>query len=119
MTFQRSTNAKKNKNLKILVRNNFINFAKAKIPENMSNSKDCLLLAGEEGGPATDQGSQEVPGEVSKPVGDGFPPTFTEKPRIVPNETGTLVSMKFKVVRTDVQRNRIYATNSDFVILIL
>lgn len=28
---------------------------------------------------------------------DGFPPTFTEKPRIVPNETGTLVTMKFKV----------------------
>ena len=27
----------------------------------------------------------------------GFPPTFTEKPRIVPNETGTLVTMKFKV----------------------
>lgn len=32
-----------------------------------------------------------------KPQGDGFPPTFTEKPRIVPNETGTLVTMKFKV----------------------
>ena len=27
----------------------------------------------------------------------GFPPTFTEKPRIVPNESGTLVTMKFKV----------------------
>ena len=33
----------------------------------------------------------------SGPTGDGFPPTFTEKPRIVPNETGTLVTMKFKV----------------------
>lgn len=109
----------KNKNLRILGRNNFTTFVKAKIPENMSNSKDCLLLAGEEGGPATEQGSQEVPGEVSKPVGDGFPPTFTEKPRIVPNETGTLVSMKFKVVRTEIQRNRIYATNSDFLILLL
>ena len=86
----------------------------------MSNSNNCLLLAGEEGGPAPEQGSQEVPGEVPKPVGDGFPPTFTEKPRIVPNETGTLVSMKFKVVRTvEIQRNRIYATNSDFVIPIL
>merc|ERR1712088_967097 len=31
------------------------------------------------------------------PTGDGFPPTFTEKPRIVPNETGTLVTMRFKV----------------------
>merc|ERR1712111_308022 len=28
---------------------------------------------------------------------EGFPPTFTEKPRIVPNESGTLVTMKFKV----------------------
>ena len=36
---------------------------------------------------------------VAKPTpgADGFPPTFTEKPRIVPNETGTLVTMKFKV----------------------
>ena len=36
---------------------------------------------------------------VAKPASgaDGFPPTFTEKPRIVPNETGTLVTMKFKV----------------------
>ena len=33
----------------------------------------------------------------SKAAADGFPPTFTEKPRIVPNETGTLVTMKFKV----------------------
>merc|ERR1711931_563897 len=31
------------------------------------------------------------------PTGDGFPPTFTEKPRIVPNEMGTLVTMKFRV----------------------
>ena len=31
------------------------------------------------------------------PGADGFPPTFTEKPRIVPNESGTLVTMKFKV----------------------
>ena len=35
-------------------------------------------------------------GQPAKPA-DGFPPTFTEKPRIVPNETGTLVTMKFKV----------------------
>ena len=36
---------------------------------------------------------------VAKPApgADGFPPTFTEKPRIVPNESGTLVTMKFKV----------------------
>merc|ERR1712223_2188402 len=36
--------------------------------------------------------------EPPKPPADGgFPPTFTEKPRIVPNESGTLVTMKFKV----------------------
>merc|ERR1712079_467748 len=35
--------------------------------------------------------------EPAKAPADGFPPTFTEKPRIVPNETGTLVTMKFKV----------------------
>jgi hypothetical protein len=35
--------------------------------------------------------------EPAKPPQDGFPPTFTEKPRIVPNESGTLVTMKFKV----------------------
>ena len=44
------------------------------------------------------------PSTASKPApakpaagADGFPPTFTEKPRIVPNESGTLVTMKFKV----------------------
>ena len=30
-------------------------------------------------------------------MADGLPPTFVEKPRIVPNSTGTLVTMKFKV----------------------
>ena len=42
---------------------------------------------------------EEVDGVGAVPVdtGDGIPPTFTEKPRIVPNETGTLVVMKFKV----------------------
>merc|ERR1712038_672506 len=34
---------------------------------------------------------------TAAPGADGFPPTFTEKPRIVPNENGTLVTMKFKV----------------------
>merc|ERR1712061_756733 len=28
---------------------------------------------------------------------DGIPPTFTEKPKIIPNESGTLVTMKFRV----------------------
>eukprot|EP00095_Tigriopus_kingsejongensis_P002142 maker-scaffold401_size182380-snap-gene-0.14 protein:Tk02142 transcript:maker-scaffold401_size182380-snap-gene-0.14-mRNA-1 annotation:"projectin short variant" len=39
--------------------------------------------------------------EEEKPQGDivsdGLPPTFTEKPRIIPNSTGTLVTMKFTV----------------------
>ena len=28
----------------------------------------------------------------------GIPPTFTEKPKIVPNDTGTLVTMIFRVL---------------------
>ena len=28
---------------------------------------------------------------------EGIPPTFTQKPRIIPNDTGTLVTMKFRV----------------------
>ena len=35
----------------------------------------------------------------------GIPPTFTEKPKIVPNDTGTLVTMIFRV------RKRIIFTN--------
>ena len=31
------------------------------------------------------------------PTEDGIPPTFTEKPKIIPNESGTLVTMKFRV----------------------
>ena len=27
----------------------------------------------------------------------GIPPTFTEKPKIVPNEKGTLVTLKYKI----------------------
>ena len=59
------------------------------------------FIAGDEG----DGGKK--PAEPEKAAADkpaekaaadsGFPPTFTEKPRIVPNETGTLVTMKFKV----------------------
>ncbi len=32
---------------------------------------------------------------------EGIPPTFTEKPKIIPNETGTLVTMKFRVSSKD------------------
>ena len=46
----------------------------------------------------TEKPSAEKPKEAKPAAGaDGFPPTFTEKPRIVPNESGTLVTMKFKV----------------------
>merc|ERR1712112_472001 len=41
--------------------------------------------------------SSSTTGEMSKQSAEGFPPTFTEKPRIVPNESGTLVTMKFRV----------------------
>lgn len=53
--------------------------------------------------PSTAEKPQEKPAQkksstAAAPAGaEGFPPTFTEKPRIVPNETGTLVTMKFKV----------------------
>ena len=63
--------------------------------------KSFSFIAGDEG----DGGKK--PAEPEKAAADkpaekaaadsGFPPTFTEKPRIVPNETGTLVTMKFKV----------------------
>ena len=52
------------------------------------------LLAGAENGaeePAKAGGSAAVG------VEDGIPPTFTEKPKIIPNESGTLVTMKFRV----------------------
>ena len=46
---------------------------------------------------ATDAGAPKAMGlEGVSPV-DGFPPTFTEKPKIVPNESGTLVTMRFRV----------------------
>ena len=46
---------------------------------------------------AAEPAGGEAKPEPAVPKADGFPPTFTEKPRIVPNETGTLVTMKFKV----------------------
>ena len=42
----------------------------------------------------TDTGAPKAKG--AEPI-DGFPPTFTEKPKIVPNESGTLVTMRFRV----------------------
>ena len=39
----------------------------------------------------------EAEAEANADVLDGFPPTFTEKPMILPNDTGTLVTMRFKV----------------------
>ena len=48
--------------------------------------------------PAPEPTKKKSTTEAPKPPADGgFPPTFTEKPRIVPNESGTLVTMKFKV----------------------
>jgi len=35
--------------------------------------------------------------EGAEAAEEGIPPTFTEKPRIIPNETGSLVTMRFKV----------------------
>ena len=48
-----------------------------------------IFLAGD------DEEEGEMPG--AEETLDGIPPTFTEKPRIIPNDTGTLVTMRFKV----------------------
>ena len=56
------------------------------------------ILAGAENG--VDQQGQKVPkseGTTAAAMEDGIPPTFTEKPKIIPNESGTLVTMKFRV----------------------
>ena len=60
--------------------------------------KNHFYLAGDESGPKPEAGKVEA---KAKPEAGatGFPPTFTEKPKIVPNETGTLVTMRFKVRR--------------------
>ena len=52
----------------------------------------CYVLAGED----EEEAAQPLP-EAGPEGVDGIPPTFTEKPMIVPNETGTLVTMRFKV----------------------
>merc|ERR1711874_548758 len=57
---------------------------------------DLNFETGEGEQPPPQSGPQKA-AEPAKTHADGFPPTFTEKPRIVPNETGTLVTMKFKV----------------------
>ena len=51
-----------------------------------------IFEAGDED--VTDTGGPKAKGVESS---DGFPPTFTEKPKIVPNESGTLVTMRFRV----------------------
>ena len=56
-----------------------------------------LLTAGVENGVANGEKVPAVDGVAAAAVGDGIPPTFTEKPRIIPNEMGTLVTMKFRV----------------------
>ena len=53
-----------------------------------------VLLAGAENG-AEEPAKDGVPAAIG--VEDGIPPTFTEKPKIIPNESGTLVTMKFRV----------------------
>ena len=64
----------------------------------MPNSKNNNFTtpAGDEAG-APPTIAKPVTVEAPKLSSDAFPPTFTEKPRIVPNETGTLVTMRFKV----------------------
>ena len=62
------------------------------------NLSSNSILAGAENG--VDQQGQNVPkadGTTAAAMEDGIPPTFTEKPKIIPNESGTLVTMKFRV----------------------
>ena len=56
-----------------------------------------LLTAGAENGVANGEKAPAVDAVAAAAAGDGIPPTFTEKPRIIPNEMGTLVTMKFRV----------------------
>merc|ERR1712088_243657 len=59
---------------------------------------DLNFESGAENG--VDQQGQSVPkadGTSAAAMEDGIPPTFTEKPKIIPNESGTLVTMKFRV----------------------
>ena len=56
-----------------------------------------LLTAGVENGVANGEKAPAVDAAAAVAAGDGIPPTFTEKPRIIPNEMGTLVTMKFRV----------------------
>ena len=58
------------------------------------NDLSYCLLAGAENG-AEEPAKDGVPAAIG--VEDGIPPTFTEKPKIIPNESGTLVTMKFRV----------------------
>merc|ERR1712106_62703 len=62
-----------------------------------SNANIDLNFETGEGEQPPQSGPQQKAAEPAKAHADGFPPTFTGKPRIVPNETGTLVTMKFKV----------------------
>ena len=50
-----------------------------------------LFPAGEDEGPE----SQDA---TSLAQGQGIPPTFIQKPQIVPNDTGTIVTMIFRLI---------------------
>ena len=56
-----------------------------------------LLVAGNENGVEEGDKIPKLDGAAVASTEDGIPPTFTEKPKIIPNESGTLVTMKFRV----------------------
>merc|ERR1712020_584465 len=58
---------------------------------------DLNFETGVENGVANGEKAPAVDAAAAAAAGDGIPPTFTEKPRIIPNEMGTLVTMKFRV----------------------
>merc|ERR1712198_338413 len=65
-----------------------------KIKSDQNVSIQLIETAGTENG-AEEPAKDGVPAAIG--AEDGIPPTFTEKPKIIPNESGTLVTMKFRV----------------------
>ena len=55
------------------------------------------FTAGNENGVDAAEAVPKSEGAGAASTEDGIPPTFTEKPKIIPNDSGTLVTMKFRV----------------------
>merc|ERR1712076_209011 len=58
---------------------------------------DLNFESGNENGVDAAEAVPKSEGAGAASTEDGIPPTFTEKPKIIPNDSGTLVTMKFRV----------------------